>query len=178
MNLNTLQILRTVSSPYLTIITVTTHILAAPLQSILFGTAVPVTLHIICDTIQAGPASPRLKVGMAGKTANTDYGLSKHCHHHNAADKFTEGLGPTSRYLPSSTTDSCFADGCDLQQGCSINSLFNVIAVHVNSFVASLPEFKNSVAVAYGLLNSLSLSNNHSTCSLMWHRRPRKCCFA
>jgi len=110
-------------------------------------------LQIMGDTIKVSPATARLKVGLAGKTVQT-----KITDYQYVADKFTEGLGPTSRYLSLSTTDVCFADGFDLQQGCSINSLFNVIAEHVNPFVASLHEFRNSVAIAFGLLNSQPLT--------------------
>jgi hypothetical protein len=46
-NRNTLRKLRTVSSPRLSIIGVTTHTFIAPLRSVLFGTAVPVILQII-----------------------------------------------------------------------------------------------------------------------------------
>jgi hypothetical protein len=107
-------------------------------------------LQIISYTIKASPATTRLKVGLADKTVQT-----KITDYQYAADKFTEGLGPTSRYLPLLTTDVCFADGFDLQQGCSINSLFNVIAEHINP---SLHEFRNSVAIVFGLLNSQPLT--------------------
>jgi hypothetical protein len=140
------------------IIGVTTHILAAPLRSVLFGSAVPVMLHIIGDTIRSETNYSQIK-GWTGRqdSSHKDYGLSIHCHQHNAANKFTEGLCPTSRYLPLST-ELCFADGFDLQQGCSISSLFIAIAEHVNPFVASLHEFRNSVATAFGLLNSQPLT--------------------
>ena len=43
----------------------------------------------------------------------------------------------------------CFVDRGEFQKQCSINSLLNVIAEQVNTYVASLHEFRNSVGIAF-----------------------------